>query len=323
VAASAIREARAGRDDDLLELVHALRKDLEQRGERLPPGWMEEAVADLRSGRITGWYAPPGTGRGELGFFSQRGGRHFGHVHVLAGPDPVARAAALLGRLGADPRTRSLPLNLGVTGLSSAEEDALGRIWNETPGRSVTLREGLERSLSGTGLEAPDPIPLGMAHFPIRSITEAALTDLDWRGFRGSEDAALFAVDRIENDRMVAGILGGNLGPFLDGASTALVTEPNELSGTLLTVEISPRVGLFADLVVDPGRRRHGLGRYLVRWGLRALLALGYESARLWVTEGNQPARQLYGRLEFRVYARAHIFRQEGVGAAPQPQTAR
>ena len=42
---------------------------------------------------------------------------------------------------------------------------------------------------------------------------------------------------------------------------------------------------------------------------LRALLALGYPKAHLWVTEGNRPARSLYEKVGFVVDASAAIYR--------------
>ena len=318
-----IRSARNGRADELLELLHALRKDLERKGERTAPSWTEEAVADLRAGNLTGWYRPPGEGTGEVGFYSLRAGRAFGHLHVMAGPNAVVRGLAIAGRLAADPGIGGRPLTLGVSGLSEPEEIELARDWAAVSGRFVTVREGLEHPLHADELREAFPIPPGIALRPVEEITEEAIADLDWRGFQGSEDARLFADNREENARLVSGILEGRLGRFLGEASTAMLDEEGRLAGVVLTVEVSPQVGLFADLVVDPALRGRGLGRFLVRWGFRALLSLGYERARLWVTEGNLPARRLYDRMGFAPYARSRIFRQEVGRTSPHPQADR
>lgn len=317
-----LRDARGAREDELLELVHALRKDLEAHGERLPADWTEEAIRDLRSGELTGWFRPPGADDGELGFYSRRPARAFGHVHVLPGGPAAERALAIMERIAADPPVRSAGLNLGVTGLNDAEEAEVVRQWAARPGRAVTLREGLERSVGGPDLLPEEPTPPGYIPVPVPDLTAEAIADLDRRAFEGSVDAELFASDPAENARMVARILDGSLGRVLGEASEGLVDGRGRLAGVVVTVELSPHVGLVADLVVDPGLRRRGLGRHLLRWTLRALRALGHERARLWVTEGNRSARALYDQLGFSTYARAVIYRQSRA-TDPQPHVDR
>ncbi|MGI0067492.1 MAG: GNAT family N-acetyltransferase, partial [Thermoplasmata archaeon] len=82
--------------------------------------------------------------------------------------------------------------------------------------------------------------------------------------------------------------------------------------------EQNPRLAIYLDVMVEPSQRRHGLGRYLVRWGFRALSALGYTSVRLWVTEGNVPARTLYEALGFSRVASAIVYRESGPIGQPQ-----
>lgn len=318
-----LREARGGRTDELQELLYTLRKELEARGERLPPGWTDEAVEDLHQGRLTGWYRPAREGGGEIGFYSVRPDRVFGHVHVLPGPKAPARALELLRVLGSAPACARTPLNVGVSGLRPEEETELGAEWATGPRCSVTRREGLERPVGSPAPPDPGAPPGGAERHRLDEITEAALVDLDLRGFAGTDDADLFARDAGEYGRMLRGILDGQLGRFLPEASCALLTPDGRLAAFLLTVELSPRMGLFADIVVDPGLRRQGYGRYLVAWGLRALSALGHGAVRLWVTETNLPARRLYERTGFRRYAEASIFRQAPGDASPQPQRAR
>lgn len=320
MAASAVpRSARTLREDELEELAHRLRRELEDRGERLPADWTSTAVADLRTGRLAGWAVPSGPGVGSLGFYSRRGRRAFGHVHVLEGDDRVPRALALLGRMGDDPELNGLPLTLGVTGLGPEEEAELAALWRARPGRHAVAREGLERTLDDPALWASIPTPEGVELVGADRITSAALADLDLRGFRGSLDAQLFGGDPSENARMIEEITSGGLGRFLPEASAGLLDGDGRLIGMLLTAEISPRVGLFADFVVDPSARRRGLGRWLMRWGLRALRALGHERGRLWVTERNEAARALYASLGFVRYARAMVYLQDGAIGVAQP----
>jgi ribosomal protein S18 acetylase RimI-like enzyme len=118
-------------------------------------------------------------------------------------------------------------------------------------------------------------------------------------------------------------LLDGEAGRFLDEASTALYrAEPPALLAALLTCEKTARRASFLDFMVDPSVRRSGLGRYLLRWGFRALRALGYEQVRLWVSESNVAARRLYDSVGFSVTHAATIYRWDRPGSDPHPQTA-
>lgn len=318
-----LEDARTFGEADLLELTYDLQKELQRRGERLPAAWAEEAVADLRAGRLTGWAVRPGAGGGEIGFYSRRSRRAFGHVHLLPGSGAVERAERLLGTLAGDEGVGGRPLTVGITGLGAAEEAEVAARWSREPRRSAIVREGLERALEGEGPWTAEPPPAGFSAVPADRIPREGLAALDWRGFEGSRDARLFGGDAVENARMIEDLLGGGLGPVVREASTVLRTDDGRIAGFLLTVELSPRVVLLADLVVDPEFRRLGLGGYLLRSGLRAARGLGHATARLWVTEGNAPARRLYERLGFRGYARALVFLQEGAEELRHPQVAR
>jgi GNAT superfamily N-acetyltransferase len=164
-----------------------------------------------------------------------------------------------------------------------------------------------------------------LRHVPIRAVTVDALAELDFRSVLGTVDAMLIG-DRVEEYRRVmASVLEGSLGRFLDEASTTLfLPEPPRLVGAILSAERSPRKGIFVSFMVDPEFRRRGYGTYLFRWGLRALWALGYERVHLWVTAANEPARRLYDGFRLEPTVRSTIYRvvREG-GVPPQPQAAR
>ena len=318
---SGARPATTARPDELAELTHGLRADLLARGEFLPTTWVEESAADLRSGRLAGWVAggrPPTA----LAFFTPRGARAYAHAHVAAGPDPVARALALVDRLVAELPGAVARADLGVTGLTEAEEDALARRLGERAGFSVLARRAMDFSLSSLALGPPPVPPEGVQRLRVRDVPIDAIAALDWVGFQGTSDESLVA-DTVEEDRtVVSEIVEGRLGLFLDDASTALVTSQGHLVGILLTAEQSPRRSVFLDLVVHPAHRRRKLGHYLVLFGLRAARALGYVDVRLWVTETNVPARTLYEREGFRPSLRALIYRfsREAPAGPPQPQ---
>jgi ribosomal protein S18 acetylase RimI-like enzyme len=96
--------------------------------------------------------------------------------------------------------------------------------------------------------------------------------------------------------------LRGEYGPLLDDASF-VVEEGDRIVGASMTTlfESDP---LLTHLVVDPGMKRRGIGTFLVAASGNALLSAGYATLDLFVTEANEPAVNLYRKLEFRVVDR-------------------
>jgi GNAT superfamily N-acetyltransferase len=308
--------ARSARRDELEELAHSVRQELLKRGESPPAGWVEEAAQDLHAGRLPGWYYASASSRG-LGFYSARGDRAFGHVHVEPGTDAVGRAERLVDAMRGDLSSAVQSLDVGFTGLAMEEERALGEALRGAPGVSLLAREAMERPIAPADAEPVEPYPQGVRLLPIRAISRDALAELDFRAFEGSIDANLIGTERAEYRRMMDELIDGRLGRFLDEASTTLVhRETGELLAALLTSEQSPQLAVYLDIMVAPQHRRHGLGRFLVRWGFRALWALGYPKVRLWVTEINQAARALYIHTGFVPVGSALIYRYSRRAAA-------
>ena len=309
--------------EDLQELVHEVRKALLARDESPAGEWVERTADALRDGRTPGWYYPARPGAG-LAFFSTSGTEAYGHVHVVEAAGAVDRGEKLTGALleNLPPDIRSI--NIGFTGLSPAHETELLDRLSGRPGSVVIERIGLERSLGSDDGRPPGPAPDGTKLVPLRAVTLDALADLDLRSVHGTVDAMLIG-DRFEEYRRVmASVLEGSLGRFLDEASTALFRpEPPRLVGAILSAERSPHKGIFVSFMVDPEFRRRGYGEYLFRWGLRALWALGYERVHLWVTAANEPARRLYERFRLEPTVRSTIYRiVRGDDAPPHPHSA-
>lgn len=300
----------------LLELTASLRRALRDRGEHLPREWPEEAVTDLRRGTLEGVVLRTGAEALALGILSTRPHRAFGQVHLAAASGRVALARSTLEALVARAPSGTARVDFGLTGLSTAEEEALAGALGRVAGFESLRRFGLFRPLQlDHPPEAGSP-PAGYRFVPVGESTAEALARLDWEAFHGSPDAA-FISDTVEgNLRLVRGILAGQLGRFLEEASSALLAPDGKLAAFVLTVEESPRVGVFVDLAVDPAERRHGLGRALLGRGLRALVALGHTGARLWVTETNTPARALYAASGFQLDSTAYVYRWRAPGPA-------
>jgi ribosomal protein S18 acetylase RimI-like enzyme len=306
----------------LEEILQGVRHDLVRREEAPSGAWVEETARELVGGAKAGWYYPEDLGGG-IAFYTRRGREAYGHVDAGPGADPVPRAArlaeAMLDALPAD----VLSINLGFTSVDPAAERALTARLALRSGSTVIDRLSLERPLSAADGAAVS-LPSDLRLVPIRDITVEALADLDQRSFRGSIDELLVGTRPEEYREVLGSILEGRLGRFVDEASIALVERaPVRLIGAALTAEQTIRRAILVDLMIDPERRRRGIGRDLLRWVLRALWALGYESVRLWVTAANAPARGLYAAFGFQAIGAATIYRWERPPAAPQPQSSR
>jgi ribosomal protein S18 acetylase RimI-like enzyme len=316
------RSAAGAPSDELLELAQLLRRELLVREEGPTGDWVEATADDLRTGRKVGWFYPTRSGGG-LAFRTDRPPASFAHVHVGPGPDAGARALALSEVLLDSIRPEVASVSVGFTGLTTDDEGTLLATLAGRPGSTVIRRFAMERPLGPGDADPPPPVAAGCSLVPIRDVTLDALAELDQRAFAGTTDELLIGSGVDDYRRALAALLGGEVGPFLDGASTALYrSEPPALVGAILSCERSARHAVFLDFMVDPRERRHGHGTYLLRWGLRALWALGYERVRLWVSESNSGARRLYDGLGFAVTNTAVIYRWDRP-TAPQAQSTR
>jgi GNAT superfamily N-acetyltransferase len=315
--------ARGARLDELVEIVQQVRKALLARDESPAGDWVERTAEGLHSGRTVGWYYPIDPGAG-VAFYSTSGEDAYGHVHVAEEAGAVDRGERLVDTLVQALPSEVRSINIGFTGLSPAHEGELLERLADRPGAAVLERMAMERSLGTEDGRPPGPVPDQLALVPIRAVTVDALADLDFRSVHGTLDELLIG-DRVEEYRRVtAALIEGSLGRFLDEASTALYRpDPPRLVGAILSAERSPRKGIFVNFMVDPEFRRRGYGRYLFRWGLRALWALGYERVHLWVTADNEPARRLYQEFRLEPTVRSTVYRVTRAPGPPQPHSER
>lgn len=222
----------------------------------------------------------------------------------------MGRALQLLDAALTDLGAPTHRFDSGVTGLDEPAEEAFAVGAAERPGADLLRRIAMAAPIPSA---PPGPEPsLPMADLRAVRTDEvpiAELQALDARAFRGTVDESLLAESPAENARLLAQLMDGSVGRFLPTASRALVDPDGVPAAAILVAEQSAREAAFLDAVVDPSRRRKGVGSYLFRWSFHALQGLGYASAHLWVTEGNSPARALYDRLGFRPAGRSVIFR--------------
>jgi ribosomal protein S18 acetylase RimI-like enzyme len=256
-----------------------------------------------------------------LGFLWIRDQKGYGHLHAITGAAAIPDLVQL-GRYVAEHLPPDTPrLDMGSTGLSESDEQELGRRLSEDPRFSTLLRHSMVRPLV-TSSPPPEPHwPPGLDLTTVRHIPFDQLTALDWRTYRGTPDESLLSGTPEGNRELLENALAGLFGPYLDDASPAARNPQGAVIGFAVACQESLRSGILLDLAVDPGFRRHGLGEALVLRTLRALLALGYPRAHLWVTDGNQPARTLYEKVGFTVDASAAIYRwfRTPLGPASSP----
>lgn len=318
------RPATAAPAEDLLELFQAIRRELKLREEAPTGAWVEQSADEARRGVRPAWYYPPAADGGGLAVYTRRGTKAWGHVHSAAGPSAEERALRLATTLVDALPLDLLSLALGFSGFDLAQERRVAHALANRPGSQVVERFQMERRLRPDPPAEVPPPPAGVRLIAVRDATLDAIADLDARTFEGTLDDLVVGGSRQQYADMVQGLLDSQMGRFLDEASTLLFQpDPPRLVGGVLCGEASPREAVVLDLMVEPERRGHGHGRFLLRWGLRALHALGYATATLWVTEANRAAIRLYETEGFLRTASTVIFHWGRPVGEPHPQTSR
>lgn len=307
--ANEIRPARELPRDELWNLIGAIRHQLGARGEILPASWVDDTVDAIARGAGTGWFCGELHAPRALAVLWLRDQKGYGHLHAAKGAEALPDLIRLGRHLASGLPPNVDRLDMGSTGLAESDERELGRGLGEDPRFATLLRHSMVRSLSS---EAPPPEPRWPPGLRVATVRQAPfdqLTALDWRTYRGTADETLLSNTPEGNRELLENALAGLFGPFLDDASPAAWNSAGALIGFAVTCQESLRSGILIDLAVEPEFRRRGLGQALLLRTLRALLALGYPRAHLWVTEGNRPARQLYEKAGFTVDASAAIYR--------------
>jgi len=307
--ASEVRPARELPRDELWNLVGTVRHRLGARGELLPSSWVDETVDAIAGGIGTAWFCGDARSPTALAIRWIRDQKGYGHLHGTGAAESVTDLVRLAQRL-----VEQLPpdvdrLDMGSTGLAEAEELELGRELCHDAHFSMLLRHSMVRTLSN---QAPPPEPRwpeGLTLTTVRKISFDELAALDWRTYRGTPDESLLSGTPAGNRELLENALAGLFGLYLDDASPAVRNQSGALVGFAVACQESLRSGILLDLAVDPASQRHGLGEALLLRSLRAMLALGYPKAHLWVTEGNLPARALYEKVGFVADASAAIYR--------------
>jgi ribosomal protein S18 acetylase RimI-like enzyme len=307
--ATEIRPARELARDELWNLVGTIRHQLAVRGEILPASWVDDTVDAISQGAGTAWFCGEVRAPSALGILWIRDQKGYGHLHATKGSEAVPDLDRLARHLANQLPALVNRLDMGSTGVAEADERELGRLLSDDPHFAMLLRHSMVRSLSSSTVPPEPQWPQGLEITTVRHVPFDQLTDLDWRTYRGTPDESLLSGTPEGNRELLENAVAGLFGQYLDDASPAARNPDGGLVGFAVACQESLKSGILLDLAVDPGYRRRGLGEALVLRTLRALLAMGYPKAHLWVTEGNQPARALYEKVGFSVDAAAAIYR--------------
>ncbi len=103
----------------------------------------------------------------------------------------------------------------------------------------------------------------------------------------------------------IEGVFNGKYGPLLDTCSLLVEEDGRALGATIITNWNDERTGqkqpLLAFLMTHPDASGQGLGTFLLRKSINALLAQGESELVLFVTVGNSAAQHIYQKLGFEV----------------------
>jgi ribosomal protein S18 acetylase RimI-like enzyme len=116
-----------------------------------------------------------------------------------------------------------------------------------------------------------------------------------YEAYRGTVDDEGETLEQsVEEAR---GALGGKYGELLTRCSFLIANGFTPVSATVVTLwEGRP---LLAFVLTHPDHQGHGMGTFLVRRSIDALLDQGFDEVDLFVTRANEPAVRIYERLGF------------------------
>jgi GNAT superfamily N-acetyltransferase len=93
--------------------------------------------------------------------------------------------------------------------------------------------------------------------------------------------------------------LNGKYGTFLEDCSFLAENNENAISAIIITWFEEIRNPLLSFLITHPKYRNQGLGTYLLKKSINALMDNGYHELYLAVTDGNRPAQHLFKKVGF------------------------
>lgn len=100
----------------------------------------------------------------------------------------------------------------------------------------------------------------------------------------------------------IQGTIAGKYGPFLKPCSFVIEENGQALSACLVTFSMEVNLPLIAYSMTHPDFKNQGMGTFLLKKSINAILAQGYKETYLLVTRGNMIAQHLYEKIGFQVF---------------------
>lgn len=104
--------------------------------------------------------------------------------------------------------------------------------------------------------------------------------------------------DAIEEVRQT---IDGRYGPFLKECSFVIMEKGQAVAACFIAWTREKKMPLVAYSMTHPSFQNQGMGTFLLKKSINALLDRGHEKLYLVVTEGNLAAQHLYEKIGFRV----------------------
>lgn len=268
------------------------RRWLDQLGWDMAPSWriVEEA---RRAGHVPGLVArrPDGQPAGWAFYLLHEGTLQIGG---LVG-DTAAAVRRLLERTLQSPEAG---LARGFSGFlfpaSPSLQSALERQ------RFLLARHLYLARPLGAGDAEAEAGPADLRLRPLADAEPANIVRLFARAYAGRPEARCFAPDgRLDQWAHYLGQILGSpaVGRYLPDASFVVEDGADRRAlGAIVTTSLSTGTAHIAQVVVDPGCRRSGVGRWLLGSARDAARSAGHDRLSLLVAESNEPARALYAR---------------------------
>ena len=134
-----------------------------------------------------------------------------------------------------------------------------------------------------------------------RSISEEDIPALGRLMLESYRDTIDYEGETIEDAiSEIHGTLDGKYGPFLKDCSFVSEKKGQALAACVITWSEELKTPLLAFSMTHPDFKKQGLGTFLLKKSINALLVCGHKELHLVVTEGNLPAQRLYERIGFR-----------------------
>jgi ribosomal protein S18 acetylase RimI-like enzyme len=161
-------------------------------------------------------------------------------------------------------------------------------------------------------------------HFDSRHIAPddiPALGELMLQAYRGTLDDEGETLDDAVAE--IRGTLGGQYGPFLRDCSFTVEENGNLAAACLVTWSEVLKAPFLGYCITRPDHQNRGLGAFLVKTSINALLTRGHRDLYLVVTEGNAPALHLYEKMGFRACGPRRLVSLQVAAQGRKPATER